>query len=132
MIEFKKDDLLLAKLIRDEDWKEGLHFFSEDCDFVQVGTWYYKKGKLLDNHVHNEVERTSNRTQEVVYVRKGKMLARIFDEEQNEVENIVLVEGDTLIILRGGHGYEILEDGTQILEVKNGPFPGVETDKRRF
>ena len=37
-----------------------------------------------------------------------------------------------MIILSGGHGYEILEDNTQIIEAKNGPFIDVETDKRKF
>jgi len=32
----------------------------------------------------------------------------------------------------GGHGYEILEDGTQIIENKNGPFVDVITDKDKF
>jgi len=27
-----------------EDAKEGLDFLSEDNDFIQVGTWNYKKG----------------------------------------------------------------------------------------
>jgi len=33
------------------------------------------------------------------------------------------------VILRGYHGYEILEDDTRVLEVKNGPFTSVEADK---
>jgi len=39
---------------------------------------------------------------------------------------------ETLILLKGGHGYEILEDGTRVLEVKNGPYPGAEVDRRRL
>jgi hypothetical protein len=35
-------------------------------------------------------------------------------------------------LLRGGHGYEILEDGTQVLEVKNGPYLGPDVDRRRL
>ena len=33
-----------------EDAKEGLDFLSEDNDFVQVGTWNYKKGQVLPLH----------------------------------------------------------------------------------
>ena len=36
------------------------------------------------------------------------------------------------MLLRGGHGYEILEDGTQVLEVKNGPYLGPDVDRRRL
>ena len=41
-------------------------------------------------------------------------------------------EGDILILLTGGHGYEILTEGTQVLEVKNGPYVGAEADRRRL
>ena len=58
--------------------------------------------------------------------------ASIFDEEGGLVERLELGAGDTLILLNGGHGYEILEDNTQVLEVKNGPYPGAEADRRRI
>jgi hypothetical protein len=45
---------------------------------------------------------------------------------------MIVDEGDILILLQGGHGYEILEDGTQVLEVKNGPYIGADLDRRRF
>ena len=41
-------------------------------------------------------------------------------------------EGDVVILLRGGHGYDIIEDGTQVLEIKNGPYLGAEVDRRRI
>ena len=113
-------------------WTEGLRFFSEDGDFVQVGVWGYDKGIKLQPHIHNEVRREVTRTQEVVFVKQGKVAASIFDEGGSLVERLELGIGDTLILLKGGHGYEILEDGTQVLEVKNGPYPGAEIDRRRL
>ena len=35
-------------------------------------------------------------------------------------------------MLRGAHGYDILENGTQVLEVKNGPYVGAELDRKRI
>ncbi len=83
-------------------------------------------------HIHNEVERKVIRTQEVLYIRKGKISAKIYDLDENFVEELIVSEGDTLILLESGHGYKILEDGTQVLEVKNGPYLGAEVDRRRF
>jgi hypothetical protein len=37
-----------------------------------------------------------------------------------------------MVMLKGGHGYDILENNTQVLEVKNGPFTSVEKDRERF
>ena len=51
--------------------KEGLDFFTSDDAFIQVGTWNYPEGKILDAHYHNTFERKSYITQEVVLVLEG-------------------------------------------------------------
>lgn len=123
--------LKLATFISKSDIvAEGLSFYSENYDFVQVGTWSYDKGKRLADHVHNVVDRKANRTQEVIYVMQGGVRALIYSEDEKLVEEVFLEGGDILILWNGGHGYEILEDNTIVLEVKNGPFLGVEKDKR--
>ena len=40
--------------------------------------------------------------------------------------------GDVIILLRGGHGYDILDDDTEVLEIKNGPYVGSDLDRRRI
>lgn len=130
--EIRSGDILLAKVIRGDAWKPGLSFFSADGDFIQAGTWNYDGGKELLPHIHNEFERTSMVTQEVIFVRAGSLLGRIYDPEAKLVQEITLKAGDTLIALRGGHGYRILEPNTQVLEVKNGPYSGPDKDRRRI
>ncbi len=130
--EIVKDGIVLARHIPNEDWNEGLNFFSKDEEYIQAGAWWYNAGKELMQHIHNEVERKVIRTQEVLYIRKGKISAKIYDLDENFVEELTVSEGDTLILLESGHGYKILEDGTQVLEVKNGPYLGAEVDRRRF
>jgi hypothetical protein len=83
-------------------------------------------------HSHNEVSRTVLWTQEVLYVRKGRLLAEIFDANDKKVAQVQVTAGDILVLLRGGHGYEILEDGTEVLEIKNGPYVGANSDRRRL
>jgi hypothetical protein len=128
----KAGDNVLAKLLPSEEWRSGLGFYSEDIDYIQVGTWSYNSDKELLAHIHNEVERKISRTQEVLYVRQGKIAARIYDLEENFVEELIVRAGDTLILLNSGHGYKVLEDNTQVLEVKNGPYLGAEIDRRRI
>jgi hypothetical protein len=113
-------------------WAEGLNFFSKESEYIQAGSWGYRSGKELLPHIHNNVQRTISHTQELIFVKQGKVEATIYDRKESEVAKIVLVDGDILILLNGGHGYKILEDGTQVLEVKNGPYPGAESDRRRF
>lgn len=132
MREIKANNVILAKHIPSEDWKPGLSFYSDDGDFIQAGSWGYDAGKALLPHIHNEVERKVYRTQEVLYIRKGSISAQIYDLDANFVEELIVKEGDTLILLNSGHGYKILEDGTQVLEVKNGPYLGPDIDRRRI
>lgn len=113
-------------------WGKGLTFLTEDKDFIQVGIWEYDKGLKLQPHIHNEINREVSKTQEVVFVKSGRVAASIFDEEKNLVRKIELNPGDILILFGGGHGYEILEDNTYVLEVKNGPYLGAEVDRRRI
>jgi len=130
--EIKYDNLVLARYVPSEAWSEGLGFYSNDEEFVQVGSWQYNKGKELLKHIHNQVERSVDRTQEVLYIRRGSIKARIYTLDEVFVEELTVKQGDTLILLNSGHGYEILEDGTQVLEIKNGPYLGADRDRRRF
>jgi len=65
-------------------------------------------------------------------VKKGKIMAHIYSTREEKLADLEVKEGDVIILLRGGHGYTILEDGTQVLEIKNGPYLGPETDRRRL
>ncbi|AGK60074.1 hypothetical protein Asulf_00038 [Archaeoglobus sulfaticallidus PM70-1] len=128
----ERDGTRYAIYIPSDAWKKGLNFYSDEKDFVQVGIWGYDKGKFLQPHIHNEVKREVTRTQEVIFLRKGKIKAYIFDKNENLIETLELKEGDILILLDGGHGYKILEDNTFVLEVKNGPYFGPEVDRKRI
>ena len=131
MREITYNNVILARIIP-HNWTENLSFYSQDQEYIQVGTWNYNKGKELPAHEHNIVPRTSDKTQEVIYIKQGSILVRIYGSDKKLVEEITLKKGDTLIALNGGHGYTILEDSTQVLEIKNGPYPGAEKDRTRF
>lgn len=122
----------LGILIPRGDRQKGLNFYSEDSDFIQLGIWGYDCGKKLAAHIHNRVHREVSQTQEVVYVMQGKLKAFMYSEDEKLIEELTLQEGDTLILLNGGHGYEILEDDTFVLEIKNGPYVGADKDRRRL
>ena len=123
----------LAVYVPREEVKKGLNFYSKDNDFIQVGTWGYDKGKILPPHIHNTgVTRKVDRTQEVIHVIEGRVKALIFSEDERPVGSIVVERGDTLALFAGGHSYEILDDDTCVLEVKNGPYVGPDLDRRRF
>ena len=131
--DIKSGDVVLARHITADEWgKAPIAFFSQNADFIQVGAWAYDADKRILAHTHNDVPRTVTRTHETLYVRKGRIEARIYDEARALVETLEAGEGDILTLMGGGHGYTILEDGTQVLEVKNGPYVGADMDRIRI
>ena len=128
----KHKDQIISIIYRDDDWTEGLNFITPNELFVQVGSWWYDKGKKLASHIHNDFERPAMRTQEMTYVKRGSMRVLLFDDNQKYLQDFVLYEGDLAVFAYGGHGYEILEDNTKIIEAKNGPFVDVNIDKTKF
>ncbi|MBC8182088.1 hypothetical protein H8E88_13310 [candidate division KSB1 bacterium] len=128
----RHNEQIIAIIYRDSDWVEGLNFITPNDLFIQVGSWWYSKGKKLASHIHNEFPREAMRTQEMTYVKSGAMRVLLYDENKNYLEDFVIRKGDLAVFAYGGHGYEILEDNTQIIETKNGPFVDVETDKTKF
>lgn len=124
--------LILAIIIRSGDWEQGLHFVSSDEDYQQLGIWGYNKGQKLAPHIHLIQPREVLRTQEVIFVQDGRIRADIYTEQKKFLKSVELETGDTIILLNGGHGYEILRDNTKVVEVKNGPYIGAEKDRERL
>lgn len=133
MYEITRNNVVLARHIVLDDIKNGLNFFSKDSDFLQVGIWgNYEDGKVLNNHIHNLVDRRINRTHEVLYVIEGSIKASIYDLNKNIVETITISKGEILVLMECGHGYEVTADNTSVLEIKNGPYLGADIDRVRF
>lgn len=132
MESIKHDGKIISIIYRESDWVKGLNFITPDELFVQVGSWWYDKGKKLDAHVHKNFDRTVNRTQETIYVKQGSVKVELYSEKEEFIKDYILNEGDLAVFAFGGHGYEILQNDTQIIESKNGPFISVEKDKKKF
>jgi len=131
--EYKDGDVVLARHVPSADaWTKPLQFFSKDEDYIQVGTWCYDAGKELLAHAHNVAPRSFDWTQEVLYICKGRIRAHIYDLGHKKVGEIVAEEGDLVVMLAGAHGYDILSDGTRVVEIKNGPYVGAEADRVRL
>jgi hypothetical protein len=123
---------IISIIYRDSDWVKGLNFITPDEHFVQVGSWWYDKGKKLDSHIHKEFDRNATRTQESIYVKQGSLKVLLYTEQEEFFQDYILRQGDLAVFGYGGHGYEILEDNTQVIESKNGPFISVDKDKNKF
>lgn len=121
---------MLALIVRREYSKPGISFFTPDELSQQLAYMHHPAGKVIDAHVHNPVPRSVTYTQETLFIRRGRLRVDLFDEQQNYLESKVLREGDVILLVKGGHGFEVLEE-VEMIEVKQGPYAG-DQDKTRF
>jgi hypothetical protein len=96
----------------------------------QVGFVVYPKGEEIVRHTHVALERHLVGTSEVILVKKGRCLLDIYNNERELVATRELGPGDLMLMVGGGHGFRMLEN-TVLLEIKQGPYTGVE-EKERF
>lgn len=120
----------IALIIRAEFDEPGLHFFTPPNFSQQVAVMRHPEGKKIEPHVHNLVSRQVLYTQEVLWIRKGRVKVQLFSSLRKPLCAPVLATGDMILLCGGGHSFEMLEETTMV-EVKQGPYTG-EMDKTRF
>jgi hypothetical protein len=67
---------------------------------------------------------------ETLFIRKGKVRIDFYSEDRQYLSSEILMAGDVVLLSRGGHGFEMLEE-SEIIEVKQGPYES-DNDKIRF
>ena len=120
----------LSYIIRANYKSEGIQFFTPGDFSQQLGYMNRPKGHIIDPHVHNPVAREVVWTQEVLFIKSGKVRVDFYDDNKEYLESRILLEGDVILLAAGGHGFEMLE-ASEIIEVKQGPYCG-DQDKTRF
>jgi hypothetical protein len=100
-------------------------FFTPPEADLQVGLIIHDRGHGIPRHEHRKTVRNLTGTGEVLLVQGGRCEIDFYDDNQQLVTTRELRVGDIVILLGGGHGLRMLED-TVLLEVKQGPYIGLE------
>ena len=117
-------------MIRGDEIKEGRNFLTDNLEEVQIATFNFKDKTTIDNHIHLDQKREVHTTSETLIILEGSMEVKIFDTNEEFIERVTLGQGDSISLLRGGHGIEI-ETSCKFIETKQGPYTE-ELDKKRF
>ena len=120
----------LALIVRNEFSAPGVNFFTSNELSQQLAYMQHPAGKVISPHIHNPVHRTVAYTQETLFIKRGLLRVDFFDSDQEYLESRVLRQGDVILLIKGGHGFEVIED-LEMIEVKQGPYAG-ENDKTCF
>src|SRR6185369_18029939 len=108
---------ILAIIISHRFYEPGIHFFTPDDFSQQVAYMRHPAGKVIEPHKHNLMPRTVKFTQEVLFIKKGRLRADFYDDSQVYQQSRVLEAGDTILLAGGGHGFEVIEE-IEMIEVK--------------
>lgn len=120
----------ISIIIRSGFCSEGIQFFTSDDSPQQLAYMNRPKGYVIEPHVHNFVKREITYTQEVLYIKSGQVRVDYYDELQNYIESRTLYAGDVVLLSGGGHGF-YMDEVSEIIEIKQGPYVGGK-DKKRF
>jgi mannose-6-phosphate isomerase-like protein (cupin superfamily) len=124
------DGQLCAILLTAAYDEPGIQFFTRDDYSQQLASMSYPAGKVIPAHTHNPVRREVFYTQEVLFIRKGKVRVDFYSQQREYRKSRMLGRGDVILLIAGGHGFEVIEE-LNMVEVKQGPYAG-EKDKTRF
>ena len=121
---------IIGIIIRSNFTKNGIEFFTPNDFSQQLG--YMKRGKdyHIEPHIHNSISREVMLTQEVLFIKSGKVRVDFYSDHQEYYESRVLNSGDIILLANSGHGIVTLEE-SEIIEVKQGPYIEAD-DKVRF
>jgi mannose-6-phosphate isomerase-like protein (cupin superfamily) len=124
------NEKLLGIIINNTFRQDGIVFFTEDNFSQQLGYMSRPQGYVIPPHRHILLAREVVQTQEVLFIKSGKVRVDFYDDDQQYLDSRIVQKGDVILLASGGHGFEMLEE-SEMIEVKQGPYIG-ERDKVRF
>jgi hypothetical protein len=121
---------IMAVVLRVGFHSKGLEFLTPPPAFPQLASMHWPAGYRIEAHVHNVIHRDVALTQEVLFIKSGRVKVDLYDQDRQWVADRVLRTRDVILPAAGGHGFTMPEP-TEMIEVKQGPYVG-DRDKTRF
>ncbi len=123
-------DILLFTLNKSEDITYDRTDLSPEDQYLQVATKKLSKDTTFRPHRHLKLTRQIDKTQEAWVFLSGKVRASFYDIDDTLFLETELSAGDCAVAYNAGHSFIVLEDKTTLYEFKNGPYLGIEKDKK--
>lgn len=97
---------------------------------LQVIVLNRDKAAVTKAHYHEMSGAVTTRTRhEILICLAGAARVELWSAEGEKGGEVVLRTGDTVLMYEG-HAVEFLEDGTRLIEIKQGPFPDTEWEDK--
>ena len=122
---------LLAIVVRGGFDEGGTYPLTDESLPLQMSVLVKEEGEGSPAHVHAPsvaVDQGGRYRHEMLHVLDGRVDVGVHTGEGVLAERVVLGPGDTILLFEG-HDTVFLER-TRLVEIKEGPYPGPELDKR--
>ena len=122
---------LLAIVVRGGFDEEGTYPLTDESLPLQMSVLVKEEGEGSPAHVHAPsvaVDQGGRYRHEMLHVLDGRVDVGVHTGDGVLAERVVLGPGDTILLFEG-HDTVFLER-TRLVEIKEGPYPGPELDKR--
>jgi hypothetical protein len=129
--EIRHQDKTIAIILRRDFNSSESRFFSPADFSQQFGFLVHRKNHTIPAHFHKKIQREIALTQEVLFIKKGEIQVNLYSNEQEFLTSRILLAGDFIFLCSGGHEFSMLQD-SEIVEVKQGPYSGRDSDKENF
>ena len=123
------EDKLVLALMRYDEISEYRTDLSPDDEYLQISGRKLEKGLKVKAHKHIPIERKTNINQEAWVVFEGCIKGTFYDLDDSVLYETKIGKGDVIVLFRGGHSLEVLDEDTIFYEFKTGPYNGTKSDK---
>jgi len=117
-----------AEIIRADVTVKKTTFFSPADSSFQFGLLAHEAGFSEPAHYHRPFTREISDLQQMFVVQKGVVAVQLYDDDKVLFREVVLKQGDAIVLIHGIHSLRVIED-MQCISVKQGPFMGTDYDK---
>lgn len=118
-----KDGTFYALIIPRGVSVDGARFLTPPESPLQVGVMERPAGYVVQPHRHPLRDVRVRGTPEFLSIAEGRVRAIVYDEAWAVLGEAILGPGDAILLLAGGHSFEVLEP-CRMFEVKQGPYAG--------
>jgi cupin fold WbuC family metalloprotein len=119
---YKKELFALILRKKNQFKNNGVNFFTDNKDLLQVGLIKHKKNHQIKAHKHIKKIRKINYCTEVLIIKKGELKIRFYNNNGNNIKkDKTLKKEDIIILFKGGHGF-FTKKKLEMIEVKQGPY----------
>ena len=80
------ENMLLSIIIRAQFEKDGIEFFTPDDFSQQLAYMKRPSGYVISPHIHNIINRQVQFTQEVLFIKKGKVRVDFFADDKKYID----------------------------------------------